>query len=59
MSIFTEKSKTDIYKKGHWSHLAKLNSNLCLLDLTKRYFALAGIDKRCDHNIFILEYLRI
>ena len=53
MSIFIEKSKTDIYRKGHWLHLAKLNSNLCPLDLTKRYFALAGIDKQCDKYIFI------
>ena len=34
MSIFIEKSKTDIYREGHWLHLAKLNSNLCPLDLT-------------------------
>ena len=33
MSIFIEKSKTDIYRKGHWLYLAKLNSNLCPLDL--------------------------
>ena len=52
MSIFIEKSKTDIYRKGHWLHLAKLNSNLCQLDLTKRYFVLAGIDKQCDKHIF-------
>ena len=52
MSIFIEKSKTDIYRKGHWLHLAKLNSNLCPLDLTKRYFVLAGIDKQCDKYIF-------
>ena len=52
MSIFTEKSKSDIYRKGHWLHLAKLNSNLCPLDLTKTYFVLAGIDKQCDKYIF-------
>ena len=48
MSIFIEKSKTDIFRKKHWLHLAKLNSNFCPLDLTKRYFLLAGIDKQCD-----------
>ena len=52
MSIFIEKSKSDIYRKGHWLHLAKLNSNLCPLDLTKTYFVLAGIDKQCDKYIF-------
>ena len=52
MSIFIEKSKTDIYRKGHLLHLARLNLNLCPLDLTKRYFVLAGIDKQCDKYIF-------
>ena len=37
---------------SHWFHLAKFNSNLCLLDLTKRYFVLAGIDKQCKKYIF-------
>ena len=44
MSIFIEKSKTGIYRNGHWLHLAKLNLNLCTLDLTRRYFVLAGIE---------------
>ena len=52
MSIFIEKSKTDIYRKVHQLRLAKLNSNLCPLDPTKRYFVLAGIDKQCDKYIF-------
>ena len=52
MPIFIEKSKTDIYTKGGWFHLEKLNSNLCPLDLTKRYFVLAGIDKQCDKYVF-------
>ena len=52
MSIFIEQSKIDIYRKGHWLHLAKFNSKLCLLDLTKRYFVLAGTDKQCDKYIF-------
>ena len=52
MSVFIEKSKTDIYRKENWVHLARLNSILCLLDLTKRYFVLYGIDKQCDKHIF-------
>ena len=52
MLIFIEKSKTGIYRKGHWLHLAKLNSNLCPSDLTKRYFILAGINKQYDKYIF-------
>ena len=52
MSIFVEKSKSDIYRKGHWLHLAKLNSNLCPLDLTKTYFVFAKTDEQCDKYIF-------
>ena len=51
MSMFIEKSKTDIYNKGHWRYLAKLNSNLCPLYLTKRYIVLARIDKQCNKYI--------
>ena len=57
MSIFIEKSKTDIYRKGHWLHLAKLNSNLCPLDLTKRYFVFTGINNQFD-NQYSLEVLK-
>ena len=52
MSIFIENSKTDIYRKGHWLHYAKRKSNWHPLDLTKRYFVLAGIDNQCDKYIF-------
>ena len=51
MSVFIEKSKTGIYKKGNWLHLARLNSISCPLDLTKRYFVPYGIDKQCDKHI--------
>ena len=44
MSILIEKYKTDIYRKGRWLQLAKLNLNLCPLELTKRYFVLARMD---------------
>ena len=47
MSIFKEKSKTDMYKKEQWLNLAKLNFNLWPLELPKRYFVLAGIYKQC------------
>ena len=52
MSIFIEMSKTDIYRKRQWLYLAKLNSELCPLDLTKGCFVLAAIDKQCDKYIF-------
>ena len=52
MSIFIEKSKTDTYIKIHWPHLAKLNSDLFSLELTKRYFVLARIAKQYDKYVF-------
>ena len=52
LSIFIEKSKTDVYRHGHWLHLAKLNSELCPVNLTKRYFNLANISVKCDMYIF-------
>ena len=51
MSVFIEKSKTGIYRKGNWLHLARLDSISCPLDLTERYFVLYGIDKQCDKHI--------
>ena len=52
MSICIEMSKTDTYRKRHWLHLAKFNSELCPLELRKRYFFLAVTDKQCDKHIF-------
>ena len=37
---------------SYWLHLDKLNSNLCPLDLTKRYFVLARIYNQCEKYIF-------
>ena len=50
-------SKTDMYSNEHWLHVRKLNSELCPLELTKRFFALAGIDKQ--RYEYILEALKI
>ena len=44
--IFIEKSKMDIYKQGHWLHLAKLNSEFCPIKLTKKCFKLRKTAKR-------------
>ena len=37
MSIFIEKSKTDVYREGYWMHLSKLKSPLCPIKLFKKY----------------------
>ena len=41
--IFIEKSKTDIYRDGHWLYLAKLNSPLCPTKMLKLWFKKASI----------------
>ena len=52
MAIFTEKSKTDIYRNGHWLYLAKLKSKLCPITLLRSYMKLAKIDKHSNDYIF-------
>ena len=37
MSIFLEKSKTDIYRDGAWVIIARTNSELCPVMNTERY----------------------
>ena len=37
MSIFIEKSKTDVYREGYWMHLSKLQSALYPIKLFKKY----------------------
>ena len=52
LSIFIEKSKTDIYREGHWLHLAKLKSVLCPIKLLKNYTKMAKIPKSSEKFIF-------
>ena len=41
MTMFIEKSKTDIYRNGNWRYLAKLKSKLCSMTLLRRYMKLS------------------
>ena len=52
MTIFIEKSKTDIYRNGNWLYLAKLKSKLCPITSLRTYMKLAKIDKRSNDYIF-------
>ena len=52
VKIFIEKSKTDIYRDGHWLFLAKLNSDLCPIKLLKVYFCRCGINDDSEEFIF-------
>ena len=52
MSIFIEKSKTDIYREGYWLHLSKLQSVLCPLKLFRKYISRANVNELTDKFIF-------
>ena len=49
MSIFIEKSKTDVYREGSWMHLSKLQSALCPIKL---YIETAKVKESEDKFIF-------
>jgi len=52
IQIFIEKSKTDVYREGHWLHIATLNSELCPAKLLNRLFMLGNIKNNCEKFIF-------
>ena len=51
-TLFIEFSKTDVYRQGHWVHLAKLSSELCPVSLLKQYFTKADISDTCQKYLF-------
>ena len=52
MSIFIEKSKTDVYREGYWMHLSKLQSPLCPINLFKKYIEAAKIKNQGRNLLF-------
>ena len=52
MSIFIEKSKTDVYREGYWMHLSKLQSALRPIKLFKKYTEAAKIKESEEKFIF-------
>ena len=53
MSIFIEKSKTDIYRDGAWVIIARTNSKLCPVSNLLKLINLLGIeDENSDQYIF-------
>ena len=51
--IFLERSKTDVYRDGHWVIIAKTNSKLCPYHILKRYLEKANISNSfSDEFIF-------
>ena len=52
MTIFIEKSKTDIYRNGNWIYIARGDSELCPVATLKRYLNMAKINENSEEFIF-------
>ena len=52
MSIFIEKSKTDVYREDYWMHLSKLHSALYPIKLFKKYIEAAKHKESEEKFIF-------
>ena len=52
MSIFIQKSKTDIYRDGNWVIIARLDSNLCPVKNMELYLLWADVPADSDFFIF-------
>ena len=52
MTIFIEKSKTDIYRNGNWIYIARGDSELCPVAALKRYLNMAKINENSEEFIF-------
>ena len=52
LSIFIEKSKTDVYREGSWVYLTKLDTALCPIELISQYFKKGNIRDNCQKYIF-------
>ena len=52
LSIFIEKSKTDVYREGSWVYLTKLDTALCPIELISQYFKKGSIRDKCQKYIF-------
>ena len=52
MKIFIEQSKTDVYRKGQWVYVSKLNSPNCPVTIVKRYLRCAKFCGYSEEYIF-------
>ena len=52
VSLFIQKSKTDIYRDGSWVILSKTSSNLCPVKILHNYLSLGKIKNDSDKYIF-------
>jgi len=52
IEIFIEKSKTDIYRDGHWLLISKLDSPICPLRILRRYLLKTNTRKNSNKFLF-------
>ena len=52
LSIFIEKSKTDVYREGSWVYFTKLDAALCPTELVSEYIKKGNIRGNCQKYIF-------
>ena len=52
ISLFIEKSKTDVYREGSWVYLTKLDTALCPIELISHYFKKGNIRGNFQKCIF-------
>ena len=52
LSIFIEKSKTDVYLEGSWIYLTKVDTALCPIELVSKHFKKGNIRDNCQKYIF-------
>ena len=52
VKIFIERSKTDVYRDGHWLYISSLNSNYCPVRILRCYLAKAKFSEYSDKYIF-------
>ena len=48
LSIFVEKSKTEVFQERSWDYLTKLDAGLCPPELVNQYFKKGNISNNCQ-----------
>ena len=52
LSIFIEKSKTDVFRGGSWVYFTKLDTTLCPTELISQYYKKGNLRQNCKKYIF-------
>ena len=52
IKLFVEKSKTDVYRDGHWLLIAKLQSPICPVKMLNLYISRTELNKNSEEHLF-------